>query len=200
MVKFAGLNILVVAAQGRGKSQWVKNWLKNFQHRENCIYDFRGEYDFPNKTKGDYDYSEFLNLVPIKTKSRKNVVFEDASGFFGKGVMPKILRRHLSIKRGSENMNIFVYHGLTEFSKDNLKYFDFVVLFRTQEPSEAIEKNFSGYDTNVIKLRQAWYDVQKATENTFFDTVTKKYGNGTKENELFSKQWYHYNKVIRITA
>ena len=203
--KFAGLNLILAGAQGRGKTKFKEDFLANFQHRENWDFDPNEEFKYKNKAKFIYDREEFLKKVPAKKGSRKNVGFSDATGFFSKtGVMPKQLHYHVCRKRHSENINIFDYHGITQFNLDNLIYFDFIVLFRTEESEIKVRKVFEDKPYIIA----AWLEVQEVTRGTFFDTVNKIYSEDETRPKGYSKAInpiskvpnYHHHLVIRTTG
>lgn len=203
--KFAGLNLLLFGGQGRGKTKFKENFLLNFQHRENWDFDPNGEFKYKNRANLIYDRQVFLKTVPAEPKSRKNVGFSDATGFFSKtGVMPMQLKYHVCRKRHSENINIFDYHGITQFNLDNLIYFDIMVLFRTEESEKKVRKVYEDKPYIIA----AWLEVREVTRGTFFDTVTKVYSEDETRPKGYSKAInpiskvpnYHHHLVIGITG
>jgi hypothetical protein len=187
----SGINILFVGAQGRGKSNGIKNFLKNFQHRDNYIFDPNEEYRFKNKARNIFEREEFLEKVPHHKKAAVNVVFDEASAFFSKsGSLPRNQAVHICRRFHTQNINIYGYHDLTQFNVDNMIYVDFIVLFRTSGSPIKVREKFGPYD----KLIKAYEDVQRRTEDTFFDRMNKTYPDDR------SRQWYHYNQVIQING
>ena len=110
------------------------------------------------------------------------------------GSIPGALVHHICRKDHTDNLNIFSYHSLGTFNKDNLIYIDYIVLYRTKETIKDIERKFEGWD-NVIA---GFIDVKQKTENTFFNRRTKVYGNGTPGNEEHSRKFFHYNQIIQV--
>ena len=182
-------NFIVIAEQDRGKTFFVKNEiLKRFTSRKNYIYDINLEYtEFKNQIKFVSDKDSFLESVPCNTNSCCNVIFEEASAFFSKaGSTAKGTIKHICRRYHTKNINVFVFHALDQVPTDILYYIDFIVLFRTKDNREKIESTFKAFP-NIIS---AFNDVQQKTNNTYFDRFKKTYA------DEYSKQWFHYNRVI----
>ena len=186
-----GMNVLAVGAQGRGKSNCIKNLLssRKYSGRDNWRFDPNLEYKMQNKARNIYTRNEFLEQVPHHKNSSVNVVFEEASGFFPKsGSMPISLINHICRRSHTNNLNIFSYHALTQFNSDNLIYIDYIILYRTQEKPKRVYENFDGYD----KILAGYEDVMSKTENTYFDRRNKIYPDER------SRKFYHYNQIIQV--
>ncbi len=169
-------------------------------------FDPKGEYrkyGIKNKAANLLTREEFLAGVPTKYPSNVNVIFEDATGFFGKGALPKTLVQHINSTFHSKNMNIFMYHGITSFSGENLIYMDYLILFRTKDKPTKVYEQFSDYD-NII---EAYEKVMRSTNGTNFDRLNKVYLPGEYKNEKgetikvsaeYSKNHYHDCITIKL--
>lgn len=189
-------NFIIVADQDRGKSFFIKQLLKRFQKdsngtiRKNYIFDINLEYRmFKNEISGLPEKLDFLKRTPVTTSppSRCNVVFEEATAFFSRaGVTESSLNAHIYRRHHSKNLNIFVFHGLNFVPVDILLAIDFIVLFKTSDSLQMVQKKFSNYP----KVIEAFIDVQKKTQNTFFNREKKTYP------DKHSKDFFHYKKII----
>ena len=183
------MNILIFGAQGRGKSNFVKNLLKKYSGRENWIFDPNQEYKMRNMAKDISTRQEFLLMTPHAPKSRVNVVYEEASGFFSKnGGIPQNLVKHICRQFHTQNLNVFNYHGLTQFNTANLIYVHYIIIFRTQDDPDDVHRMFKSHK-NILA---AYDDVMKKTEGTFFDRRNKIY------KDAYSKKFYHYHQIVQI--
>ena len=182
-------NFIVVAEQDRGKTFFVKTQvLKNFTKRKNYIYDINLEYkEFKNEIKFISGRDEFLSAVPCGTNANVNVIFEEASAFFStSGSTSKGTIKHICRRFHTRNINVFVFHALDQVPTDILYYIDYIILFKTKDSRDKIEHKFKSFP----KIIEAFIDVQKKTENTFFDRYKKNYANE------HSKNFFHYKRVI----
>lgn len=182
-------NIVVVANQDRGKSFWVKEFLKKFHERKNYIFDINKEYGgFVNSYKGSMgDKEMFLNSVPKKDKSNVNVVFEEATAFFSRaGVGDSGINEHIFRRFHTGNLNIFIFHSLNFIPGDILFAIDFFVIFNTNDTLEKVSKKFDAYP----KVIEAFKEVQEKTRNTFFNREFKTYP------DQRSKEFFHFKKIV----
>ena len=182
-------NFVIVADQDRGKSFFVKNEiLRKFQkNRRNFIFDVNFEYgSFKNLNKYLSRY-EFLKNTPNEKNSNCNVVFEEATAFFSKsGNTSRDTVEHICRRFHSKNINVFVFHALDQVPTDILYFIDFIVIFRTLDNPEKIQKTFAGYP----KILEAFNDVRNKTANTYFNRDKKSYP------DQHSKDFFHYKRVI----
>lgn len=184
-------NIIVIKSQDRGGSYFIKNTLlPPLQKRYNFIYDINLEYNFKNKVNDFYkelpSMDEFLSIIPDEKNSFVNVVFEEATGFFSRsGATSGNLLKHITRRFHTQNVNIFIFHDLLKIPDDIITYIDFMVLFRVSSDPIKVYKKFESYP----KIIEAFNDVQKKTENTFFD----------RENNFYpderSRNFFHYKRI-----
>lgn len=184
-------NFLVIKEQDRGGSFFIKNRiLKKFcKGRRNYIYDPNYEYaEFKNHADEIYELEEFLDFVPCETNSFCNVVFEESTSLFSKsGRSPKKLKKHTIRRFHTKNINVFVFHSLDEVPLEFLINIDFIVLFRTGDDIENMEKKFK---RKFPKIFYAWLEIQKVTEGTKFNRKLKTYP------DEYSKNHFHDCKII----
>ena len=172
-------NIIVVKAQDRGGSYFIKNeLLPKFQNgRLNFIYDINNEYGQFHNNLNDYfdelpDVEEFMSVVPHDTNSFCNVVFEEATGFFSNsGSGSKKILRHITRRFHTQNLNIFIFHSLLKIPNYIYDYMDFIVLFKTDDDQAEVHKSFKSYP----KIIEAFDDVKNKTDNTYFNREKKIY-------------------------
>lgn len=182
-------NFIIVAEQDRGKSYFCKNEiLKKFHNRKNYIFDINNEYgEFKNEARNFATKDLFLNNTPSKINSCLNVVFEEASAFFSKqGGTSRDTISHICRRYHTKNINVFMFHAIDQIPKDILYYIDFIVLFRTKDNLENVQKIFKDYPQYI----EAFKRVKQKTENTFFDRFKKTYLNE------HSKKYFHYHEII----
>ncbi len=188
-------NFVVIADQDRGKTFFVKNEiLKKFHNRKNYIYDINLEYsEFKNELKFLPTKEEFLKVVPMGNQaapSKCNVIFEEATSFFSRGgVTESALNLHIFRRFHSQNINVFVFHGLNFVPLDILTSIDYFVIFRTSDSENLLQKKFGTHPIGQ-KLLSAWHDVMQKTEGTKFNRELKNYPDEK------SKQFFHYKRII----
>lgn len=188
-------NFVIIADQDRGKTFFVKNEiLKMFHGRKNYIYDINLEYsEFKNEIKNLPTKEEFLKIVPVgnqQNPSKANVIFEEATSFFSRGgVTESALNLHIFRRFHSQNINVFVFHGLNFVPLDILTAIDYFIIFKTSDNETLLQKKFGGHPIGV-KLLDAWHDVMKKTKGTKFNRELKTYP------DEYSKNFFHYKRII----
>ncbi len=183
-------NFLVIKEQDRGGSFFIKNRIlrKFCKGRRNFIFDPNCEYtEFKNYAEDCYDLEDFLDLVPTENNSYCNVIFEEADTLFSKsGRTPKKTKKHTVRRYHTKNINVFIFHSLDEVPLEFFLNMDFVVLFRTGDNIEYMQKIKRKYP----KIYRAWVAVQKSTEGTKFNRKAKTYP------DEYSKNHFHDKKII----
>lgn len=188
-------NILVIKAQDRGGSYFIKNeLLPTLQQkgRENWIYDINGEYNMFHNALFDHfrelpEIEEFLDAVPHDTDSYVNAVFEEATGFFSKaGNGSRRTMRHVTRRHHTKNVNVFVFHNILAVPEYIRIHMDFWVLFRTDDNPAEVRKEYRDFP----KVIEAFNDVQEKTAYTYFNREKKIYANE------HSKKFFHYKRIV----
>jgi DNA helicase HerA-like ATPase len=146
---------LVIANTGRGKSTVAKQLLKNarIEKREILVYD-------PNKEHSEFYAGKFTNrdefLMLCSKKINSFILIEEATIFFSNKGRSDILTDLLVRKRHSNNKIVLLFHSLRSVPTYILELTNFVVLFKTADRENYINKIFEGYDDilgayNILK-------------------------------------------------
>jgi len=175
--------ILVIGAAGQGKTKWVSsnlgngykpnpfNKLKSIQVITNrslkqYIFDINNEYEFPADNKIlpqirhiDGDVNTFLSNV--KKLKNTNIVVEDATGYF-RGKQSAILIRQIVNRKHTGNNFIILFHSINRIPPELMEMAELVVLFRTVDNIENIDKKFK----NQI-LNNAFFELKRNNKIEF---------------------------------
>lgn len=187
------VNIFLFGSPGRGKTKFALNKIADMPNRRNYIFDLKREwvkYGVKNYAENFLTREDFMQGVPNIGESNVNVVWEDATGFFGKGKLPGALVKHINGTFHSKNMNLFMYHGLSSFSTENLIYADFFVIYRTKDKPSVVRKLWSDPEHDYIL--EAYESVLESTEGTTMDRLNKTYP------DKYSEQHFHDKIVLKI--
>jgi DNA helicase HerA-like ATPase len=131
----------IIGKQGSGKSTSVFNLLDKLEGLPMYIFDMNQEYTrYQNKFKGGDDFDKFLESV--KEVEKSVIVFEEATVFITKAKKIETVRRLLVGKRHKKNMIIFIFHNIRSISNEILSLIDFVVLHKTKDNREYVNRLF----------------------------------------------------------
>lgn len=156
---------LIIGGTSSGKSPKVKELIKGDQ----ClVYDYQNEYGETNKY-GEKNTDplpvgidmprcrifcspdEFLEVI----KRRKNtiIVWEEATGFFSGKIGQKLTQAVLS-KAHTGNNFVFIFHAVQRVPKQIVEFTNNVILFKTGDQLEDIQKKIPKLLPHAIDLRR----------------------------------------------
>jgi len=175
--------ILIAAATGQGKSTFLnKHYLKNKiipnpenrdknlylisqQSTRQYIFDVNAEYILPPDDRLlprmrhiDGDILTFIDKC--KKLSGYNIVIEDATGFL-RGKQNNNFARLLTSKIHKKNNYIVLFHSLNRIPPELMEMANFLVLFKTVDNFELIDRKFKNQKINL-----AFKDLQRLPDKT----------------------------------
>jgi ABC-type sugar transport system ATPase subunit len=167
--------ILVVGHTGQGKTPWVSKAMRNGykpnpNNANKCVqivsndslrqyvFDINNEYLYPEDSGEvkpqmrniDGDVKKFLDTC--KNLKKTNIIFEDATGFF-RGKQSAQLIRLIVAKMHSGNNFILLFHSVNRVPPELMELANLLVLFRTVDNLETVEKKFKNKTINAAMQR-----------------------------------------------
>lgn len=146
-----GLNIAVIGGMGSGKSTYIKNRLQTLPGKR-FIYDPNEEYQEPNQYRGRMIIKDFTRIVNERSRNAVNI-FEEATAFFRHGATDANLIDLMTRKRHYRVINFFVFHNINAIPVYVFSYLDYIVLFKTNDRGDLIEKKYSE-NPQIIKAAE----------------------------------------------
>ena len=137
--------VIIVGNTGRGKSTAARELLDiaKIEGREIFVYDPNAEYK--KYYGGEFTHvSEFLNKV--SKKKNAFILFEEATIFFSNKGYSELLVDMLVRKRHQNNEIVLLFHSLRSIPTYILELCNFLVLYKTNDRENYINKTFEGYD------------------------------------------------------
>lgn len=175
--------ILIIGRTGEGKTPWVSQQMANSfrpnpanpnksiqtvssASKKQYVFDINNEYDFstdqkysPQMRHTGGDQKRFIEVC--KTLRNTNIIFEDASGFL-RGRQDKEFARLLYQKKHSGNNYVILFHSIERVPPEIMETAELIVLFRTGDNLESINKKF-----HSEKLNFAFLTLQKNPATKF---------------------------------
>lgn len=136
-----GNAIVIVGYTGTGKSTYVKNLIKNIPRNNLLIYDINKEYFEDSRDYKTMD--EFLEEA--NNTKNKNILFEEASIFFGHTNKSEQILNLLVRKRHKKINLFFIFHSLRDVPLWILTYLNYIALFKTNDNSDMIHKKYKDF-------------------------------------------------------
>lgn len=161
--------ILIIGHTGEGKTTFLKKFING---KKQYIFDVNNEYNYlpddlqigPQMRNKDLNIKRFLSTCEgIKNY---NIVFEDATGFF-RGKQSEQLSRLIVGKRHSGNNFIFLFHSINRVPPEIMEISNYIVLFRTNDNIDIIDKKFKNE-----KLNNAFLQLRKMKKYSFIEINT----------------------------
>jgi GTPase SAR1 family protein len=162
------VTIVVIGMTGEGKSEFVKNYIKN----RNClVMDLQNEYgpqtkypgqvpinlsDNPNHPRARYIGGDFDEYQRIVLNKRNTIcVFEEATIFL-EGRTGKTMRRILTNKIFTKNVYILLFHSISAVPPRILQLTNYVVLYRTNDEPYQVERKYPSLLSSFNAIRDEW--------------------------------------------
>lgn len=145
-IKLPGI-ILVVGSPGMGKTTFVEI---NFLHIN------KKRYSNNPKIKNFKFFNAFDNFKP---KANAIIFFDDATGLFSNaGSFRNDIYFWLTQYRHTNTSYIFAFHSLSRVPQNLLVISNFLVLFKTNDTSQAIQKfeNLTGISIEIPKTKHTY--------------------------------------------
>jgi len=162
---------LVIGMTGQGKSDFVKQMIKG---RNAHVFDINNEYYFPRinvdaqgnkariqfseedckKISRDTSFDEDRFVSDCLNKKDCYLIFEDATGFF-EGKIPKDLKRVIVAKRHKNIYPVFLFHSIQDVPPALVRLCNYVILFKTNDELETVEKKYQKLIEPFKKLQNA---------------------------------------------
>jgi len=167
--------ILVIGHTGQGKTPYVNRFLGNGfippgkgsvkgkyyvteKSKRQYIFDINNEYIMPTDTGNIFpqmrhtamDVKKFTSVASGLKKT--NIVFEDATGFL-RGKQSEQFARLLTSKMFSQNNYILIFHSINRVPPELMEMSNFVVLFKTRDNYDVIDKKFRNEELNSAFLK-----------------------------------------------
>lgn len=150
-----GKGIIVVGGTGMGKTTFNKNCLRQVSKDVINIYDVNNEY--PEFLPENYVLPKFHEFCAHATTLRQCIiVYEEATIFLSNKGSNEMLIEQLVRKRHTENTYFLVFHSLRAVPKYLLSLCNIIVLHKTNDPLDIVEK--FGHD----KLTKAFLEIKNA--------------------------------------
>lgn len=152
-------SFLIVGSTGTGKTTFVKKILKLSKSKK-YIYDINREYtEFNNEFIFNSDFNFFCSA----TDKLKNsvIVFEEATIFFNNKGSNKSTTEQLVRKRHTNNVLVFVFHSLRTIPLHIFDLIDFLVLHKTGDNINLINRKFDGNEKVIIGFNDCLKSVNK---------------------------------------
>jgi predicted ATPase len=133
---------LVIGARGTGKSTLLEGRVKslNYPIEDTYIYDIERRY-FPNREGPLPDIKTFKNTVANVKNSL--VVYEEGTIFFPNRGHDEKLKMLLVQSRYNGNIVFIVFHSINSIPFYVYELTDTIILFRTQDEAQKVEKKLS---------------------------------------------------------
>lgn len=165
--------IILVGAQGCGKTYMTKQLIKPANQDAVIIYDVNGEYsEFSGACNPMYvKMGDFLSKFYNDETSQhvvKNCIglFEDATSFFSTQGRSEILINMLIARRHTNNTYLFLFHAMQDVPKYILRKCSDLIIFKTHDNPKFVKDNF-GY----LNIGESWQEVQNlAVKNRFYSS------------------------------
>lgn len=168
--------VLIIGHTGQGKSEFLNktflnnvirkspsNQNKNLYHQNNAsnmqyVFDVNNEYMLPDD-KGhlyskcrhiDCDIKKFISNC--KQIRNSNIVIEDATGFL-RGKQFKEFAQLLAAKIHQQNNYIILFHSINRVPPELMEMANYVVLFKTVDNEDVINKKFKNLRLTKAFLR-----------------------------------------------
>ncbi len=138
---------VIVGGKGTGKTTFLKSVLNKVHPKARLVYDVNNEYRelYPHSL---LDHDVFLEKV-INVQNAV-VIFEEATIFFSNRGDDRSLKNLLVRARHTNNMTFLVYHSLRAVPVYILDLANFIVLFKTNDSFNRIEKKFQNDELNTM--------------------------------------------------
>jgi len=161
--------ILIIGHTGEGKTSWLKRFVNN---KKQYVFDVNNEYQNlpddlqirPQMRNKDLNIKRFLSVA--SGLKNYNVVFEDATGFF-RGKQSEQLSRLIVAKRHTGNNFIFLFHSINRVPPELMEISNYVILFRTNDNIDIIDKKFRNE-----KINNAFLQLSKMKKHSFIEINT----------------------------
>lgn len=135
---------------GGGKTYFTKDFIKRTK-KNNIVYDVNAEYTDVPGARLFYDFGDFMAGAEKATDS--NIIFEDATGELG-GKAEKNIKRLIVAKRHRRNNLLFLFHSIQDVPPFLFRMSNFIVLFKTGDLIEAVEKKAPILVNSFAKLQK----------------------------------------------
>ncbi len=134
-----GQAIIVVGGTGMGKTTFNKQCLSQVNKDIICLYDVNREYT--EFLPENYVLPKFQDFCKNATALTKHVVvYEEATMFLSNKGSNELLIEQLVRKRHTENTYFLVFHSLRSVPKYLLSLCNMIVLHKTNDPLDLVEK------------------------------------------------------------
>ncbi len=159
--------ITIIGGAKQGKTPFIKAYCNK---KNVLIFDVQNEYGKQTKYVGQTPYGltednkqprsryvgleekEFITLC--SNKKNTICVFEEATMFF-QGAIDKNMRRLLFGKAHTKNIYVLVFHSINSLPPRIMEATDFVVLFRTNDERDTVERKYKKLLPAFDRLQQA---------------------------------------------
>lgn len=159
--------LLVIGAPGQGKSPFAQ---KMIEGNRCLVFDVNNEYGsrtkYPGQTpinlsndpkapRSRYIGTEikvFTQLAMSRTETV--VVMEEATAFF-RGTQTALTSRLIIGRRHTGNVLLFLFHSINRVPPEIMELTDWVVLFKTNDEADKVERKYSRLLTPFLELREA---------------------------------------------
>lgn len=161
--------ILIIGHTGEGKTSYSNRLVKG---KKQYVFDVNNEYGYlpddtqirPQMRNRDLNIKRFLSICA--GLRNYNIIFEDATGFF-RGKQSEQLSRLIVAKRHTGNNFIFLFHSINRVPPELMEISNYVVLFRTNDNIDIIDKKFKNE-----KINDAFLKLQKMKKHSFIEIAT----------------------------
>lgn len=161
--------IIVIGHTGQGKTTWVNKFIAG---KKQYVFDVNNEYkNLPDDNRispqmrcTNLNIKRFI--ATAKGLRNYNIILEDATGFF-RGKQSEETSQMIVAKRHTGNNYIFLFHSINRVPPELMEMSNFVILFKTNDNMEIIDKKFRNQ-----QLTEAFLKLQKMKKYSFVEIKT----------------------------
>jgi hypothetical protein len=140
-----GKVFIVCGERGSGKTSWMRQLVQKSK-LPYYVYDFHGDWNVQLTSMEDF--------VAACNKAKNCIfVYEDATSYISTGSVKQTFRRALARSRGQGVTILLVFHSLRLIPLDLFEMANYLVLFRTKDQFERIEKRFEDFPKIIDAAR-----------------------------------------------
>jgi hypothetical protein len=163
---------IVVGAPGSGKSEWVKELVRQ---RRSFVFDVQNEYGVRTKYKGQVplNFSDNPNAIQARyvpksarikedaekfmemcrTKRDTVIVFEESTIFF-EGRTNELTRTLMVNRIHTKNVYVFIFHSIAAIPPRIMQMSNFVVLHKTLDEDTSVANKYNRLFMPYLDLQQ----------------------------------------------
>lgn len=152
--------IILVGGTGCGKTYFSKQLIKGVNKNALHVFDVNNEY----KEYYPYSFNPDIDTFLQKAYKMNNAVIliEDATAFLSNRGRSDLLTKLLVAKRHTKNTIILLFHSFRAIPKYIIDLSNLMVIFRTNDPPEIVDK------LGRSDLTETWQAVQSACDGHKF--------------------------------